>query len=65
MYRYRLPFGLVQLVYQRGTVEFGERSKQGNTFFLKAAVMAWWSISADHRQPFVHHHAVIRQFRRQ
>ena len=39
MYRYRLPFGLVQLVYQRGTAEFGERSEQGNTFFLKATVV--------------------------
>ena len=33
------PFGLVQLAYQRGTAEFGKRSDQGNTFFLKATVV--------------------------
>ena len=40
MYRYKPPLGLVQLVYQRGTADFRERSDQGNTFFLKATVMA-------------------------
>jgi hypothetical protein len=39
VYRYRPPFGTLQLVYQRGTAEFGERSEQGNTFFLKATVV--------------------------
>ena len=35
VYRYRPPFGTIQLAYQRGTAEFGERSVQGNTVFLK------------------------------
>jgi hypothetical protein len=35
VYRYRPPFGTIQLAYQRGTAEFGERSVQGNTIFLK------------------------------
>ena len=39
VYRYRPPFGTLQLVYQRGTAGFGERSEQGNTFFLKATVV--------------------------
>ena len=39
VYRYKPPFGLVQLAYQRGTAEFGERSEQGNTLFLKATVV--------------------------
>jgi hypothetical protein len=39
VYRYRPPFGTVQLVYQRGQAEFGEPSEQGNTFFLKATVV--------------------------
>ncbi|MEE9183225.1 MAG: hypothetical protein V3U39_01965, partial [Acidimicrobiia bacterium] len=39
VYRYRPPFGTLQLVYQRGTAEFGERSDQGNTLFLKATVV--------------------------
>jgi hypothetical protein len=36
VYRYRPPFGTFQLAFQRGTAEFGERSEQGNTLFLKA-----------------------------
>jgi len=36
VYRYRPPFGTIQLAYQRGTAEFGERSGQGNTLFVKA-----------------------------
>jgi hypothetical protein len=36
VYRYRPPFGTLQLAFQRGTAEFGQRSQQGNTFFLKA-----------------------------
>ncbi len=39
VYRYRPPFGTVQLAYQRGTAEFGERSEQGNTFFVKVTAV--------------------------
>jgi hypothetical protein len=35
VYRYNPPFGTIQVAYQRGTAGFGERSKQGNTLFLK------------------------------
>lgn len=35
VYRYLPPFGTVQVAYQRGTAEFGERSEQGNTLFVK------------------------------
>jgi hypothetical protein len=35
VWRYRPPFGTVQLAYQRGTAEFGEPSLQGHTVFLK------------------------------
>ena len=35
VYRYRPPFGTIQVAYQRGTAEFGERSEQGHTLFLK------------------------------
>ena len=35
VYRYRPPFGSLQIAYQRGTAEFGQRSDQGNTLFLK------------------------------
>ena len=35
VYRYRPPFGAIQLAYQRGTAAFGERSDQGDTLFLK------------------------------
>ena len=35
VYRYLPPFGTVQVAYQRGTAEFGERSDQGNTVFIK------------------------------
>ena len=35
VYRYKPPFGTVQLAFQRGKAEFGERSNQGNTLFLK------------------------------
>jgi hypothetical protein len=36
VYRYKPPFGTLQLAFQRGTAEFGESSDQGNTLFLKA-----------------------------
>ncbi len=39
VWRYRPPFGTIQMVYQRGTAEFGERSEQGNTLFLKATAV--------------------------
>lgn len=39
VYRYRPPFGTIQLAYQRGTAEFGERSEQGNTFFVKVTAV--------------------------
>ncbi len=35
VYRYRPPFGTIQLAFQRGRADFGERSDQGNTVFLK------------------------------
>ena len=35
VYRYLPPFGTVQVAYQRGTAEFGTRSNQGNTVFVK------------------------------
>ena len=35
VYRYMPPFGTIQLAFQRGKAEFGERSDQGNTLFLK------------------------------
>jgi hypothetical protein len=35
VWRYRPPFGSVQLAYQRGTAAFGQRSEQGNTLFVK------------------------------
>lgn len=35
VWRYLPPFGSLQLAYQRGTAEFGQRSGQGNTLFLK------------------------------
>ena len=39
VYRYRPPFGTIQVAYQRGTAGFGERSTQGHTFFLKATAV--------------------------
>ncbi len=35
VYRYKPPFGTLQVAFQRGTAGFGERSEQGNTLFLK------------------------------
>jgi len=37
VYRFQPPFGLIQLAYQKGTGEFGERGDQGHTLFLKFA----------------------------
>jgi hypothetical protein len=35
VWRYRPPFGTIQVAYQRGTAAFGQRSGQGNTLFVK------------------------------
>lgn len=35
VYRFQPPFGFVQLAYQKGTGEFGEKGTQGNTLFFK------------------------------
>jgi len=35
VYRFQPPFGSVQLAYQKGTAEFGEKGTQGHTLFLK------------------------------
>lgn len=37
VWRYKPPFGLIQFAFQRGRAAFGERSRQGNTYFLKLA----------------------------
>lgn len=37
--RYLPPFGTIQVVYQRGTAEFGQRSNQGHTLFMKATTV--------------------------
>ncbi|MEW5983972.1 MAG: hypothetical protein AB1806_16590 [Acidobacteriota bacterium] len=39
VWRYLPPFGTIQVVFQRGTAAFGERSDQGNTLFLKATTV--------------------------
>jgi len=39
VYRYQPPFGTLQLAFQRGTAELGQRSDQGNTLFLKATTI--------------------------
>jgi len=39
VYRYLPPFGTIQVAYQRGTADFGQRSTQGDTLFLKATTV--------------------------
>ena len=39
VYRYRPPFGTIQVAYQRGTAAFGQRSEQGHTLFLKVTTV--------------------------
>jgi hypothetical protein len=39
VYRFQPPFGSIQVAYQKGTGEFGERGTQGHTLFLKLAYM--------------------------
>ena len=35
VYRFKPPFGLIQVAYQKGTARFGEKGNQGHTLFLK------------------------------
>jgi hypothetical protein len=35
VWRYKPPFGTLQIAFQRGTAAFGERSSQPNTLFMK------------------------------
>jgi hypothetical protein len=35
VWRHKPPFGQIQFAFQRGRAELGERSRQGNTFFVK------------------------------
>jgi hypothetical protein len=37
VWRHKPPFGSLQFAFQRGRAAFGERSSQGNTFFVKAS----------------------------
>ena len=37
VWRHKPPFGSLQFAFQRGRAAFGERSEQGNTFFVKLA----------------------------
>jgi len=37
VWRYKPPFGSIQFAFQRGRAAFGQRSEQGNTYFLKVA----------------------------
>jgi hypothetical protein len=39
VYRFQPPFGSIQVAYQKGTGEFGEKGEQGHTLFLKFAYM--------------------------
>ena len=39
VYRCLPPFGTVQLAFQRGTAEFGARSDQGHTLFVKVTTV--------------------------
>ena len=37
VWRHKPPFGAIQFAFQRGRAAFGERSQQGNTYFVKMA----------------------------
>jgi len=37
VWRFRPPFGMLQVAYQKGTSAFGQTSTQGHTFFTKLA----------------------------
>ncbi|MFQ6037998.1 MAG: hypothetical protein ACE5LV_05200 [Candidatus Aminicenantales bacterium] len=39
VYRFQPPFGSIQVAYQKGTGEFGEKGVQGHTLFLKLATV--------------------------
>lgn len=39
VYRYRPPFGTLQIVYQRGGAALGQRSNQGHTVFVKTTAV--------------------------
>lgn len=39
VYRFQPPFGSIQIAYQKGTGEFGEKGTQGHTLFLKFSYM--------------------------
>jgi hypothetical protein len=39
VYQFQPPFGSIQVAYQKGTGEFGERGRQGHTLFIKFAYM--------------------------
>ena len=39
VYRYKPPFGTIQVAYQRGTARFGQASDQGNTLFVKGTLV--------------------------
>jgi len=38
-YAFKPPFGTLQLIYQKGTAEFGEKGTQGHTLFIKLGYM--------------------------
>jgi hypothetical protein len=38
VWRFKPPFGSLQFAYQRGRAAFGQRSQQGNTYFIKRFV---------------------------
>ncbi len=38
-YAFKPPFGTIQLIYQKGTAEFGVKGTQGHTLFLKLGYM--------------------------
>jgi hypothetical protein len=39
VWRYRPPFGSIQVAYQKGTAPFGQPSNQGHTLFVKATAV--------------------------
>jgi hypothetical protein len=39
VWRYRPPFGSIQVAYQKGTAPFGQPSNQGHTLFVKATTV--------------------------
>jgi hypothetical protein len=39
VYRFKPPFGTIQLAYQKGTSRFGEAGNQGHTLFVKLSTV--------------------------